>query len=269
MGETHYQDDFGAPRPQGSHEATDIMGGWRAPLVAVETGRVKLWTRSARAGCMLYLYGRSGNTYLYVHMNNDLTARNDNRGGCRAGVAFARGLRDGETVRAGELLGYMGDSGDANGIHDHVHFELHRGGRTPVSPYTTLRRAPQILFPVPPEQAHGRVADVALLLEGRVRSVTGGADGGWRLTLAVRKVRLWDGSTLAVARSVTITVPADTPVERRVRGALRPSFLDDAEIGDGAAVRTVPFAPTLAAQLASAGALAAATITLTPAVAQP
>ena len=31
---------------------------------------------------MLYLYGRSGTTYLYIHLNNDLTAQNDNKGGC-------------------------------------------------------------------------------------------------------------------------------------------------------------------------------------------
>ena len=46
---------------------------WRTPAIAVEAGKVKYWTTSARAGCMLYLYGESGTTYLYIHLNNDLT----------------------------------------------------------------------------------------------------------------------------------------------------------------------------------------------------
>jgi len=44
---------------------------------------------------MLYLYGDSGTTYLYIHLDNDLTAKNDNRGKCVAGVAYAKGLKDG------------------------------------------------------------------------------------------------------------------------------------------------------------------------------
>ena len=50
---------------------------------------------------MLYLYGKSGTTYMYIHLNNDLTNRNDNRGKCVAGTAYAPGLKDGQTVAAG------------------------------------------------------------------------------------------------------------------------------------------------------------------------
>ena len=48
-------------------------------MVAVEDGKIKFWTTSARAGCMLYLYGASGTTYLYIHLNNDVTMANDNQ----------------------------------------------------------------------------------------------------------------------------------------------------------------------------------------------
>ena len=57
---------------------------------------------------MLYLYGKSGTTYLYIHLNNDLTKNNDNDGGCKQGVSYAPGLEDGAQVRAGELIGYVG-----------------------------------------------------------------------------------------------------------------------------------------------------------------
>src|SRR5262245_52729384 len=87
LGEATYEDDFGDPRGQGSHEANDIVAPWRSLALAAEAGTVKLWTTSARAGCMLYLYGASGTTYLYVHLNNDLTKDNDNQGTCVPGIA--------------------------------------------------------------------------------------------------------------------------------------------------------------------------------------
>src|SRR5262249_5375764 len=79
VGRVQYTNDFGAPRPQGPHEGNDIMAPRRALAVAAESGKIKFWTHSATAGCMLYLYGRSGTTYLYIHLNNDLTNHNDNR----------------------------------------------------------------------------------------------------------------------------------------------------------------------------------------------
>jgi murein DD-endopeptidase MepM/ murein hydrolase activator NlpD len=141
IGTVSYSDDFGDPRAQGGHPGNDILADRRAPVVAAEPGRVVFWTRSTTAGCMLYLYGRSGTTYQYIHLNNDLTARNDNRGSCVPGVAFAPGLRDGQNVAAGELIGYVGDSGDADGIHPHLHFEIHPGGGKPVSPFPWLEAA--------------------------------------------------------------------------------------------------------------------------------
>src|SRR5581483_9055931 len=82
VGPYRYTNDFGDPRPQGKHEGNDVLAPKRSPVVAVEDGKIKFWTHSARAGCMLYLYGASGTTYLYIHLNNDLTAANDNKGTC-------------------------------------------------------------------------------------------------------------------------------------------------------------------------------------------
>ena len=104
--------------------------------------------QAARAGCMLRLYGRSGTEYVYIHLNNDLTAGNDNRGSCVQGVAFAKGLRSGDKVTAGQLVGYVGDSGDANGLQPHLHFEVHPGGKAAVDPYPTLQAAQRLLFSV-------------------------------------------------------------------------------------------------------------------------
>jgi murein DD-endopeptidase MepM/ murein hydrolase activator NlpD len=148
IGRVSYTDDFGEPRAQGGHPGNDILAARRAPVVAAEAGRIAYWTTSATAGCMLYLYGQSGTTYQYIHLNNDLTRRNDNRGSCIAGVAYAPGLEDGAEVRAGELIGYVGDSGDADSRHPHLHFELHPGGGGPVSPYQWLLRAEHLARPL-------------------------------------------------------------------------------------------------------------------------
>ncbi len=79
VGKAVYFDDFGAAGGQGGHQGNDLMTTWRSPAVAVEAGKVKFHTTSARAGCMLYLYGASGTTYLYIHLNNDLTAKTTTR----------------------------------------------------------------------------------------------------------------------------------------------------------------------------------------------
>ena len=119
------------PRGNGRHAGIDMENPWRAPVVAVEDGEVKYW-ESGLGGCMLYHYGRSGTTYLYIHLNNDLTPRNDNKGGCERDVAFA--VPNGAKVTAGQQIAWNGDSGDASG-NPHLHFEVHperRGGREPV-----------------------------------------------------------------------------------------------------------------------------------------
>ena len=145
IGNYPYTMNFGDPRAQGSHEGIDIEGvPWRTPVVAAEAGKVKWWTTSARAGCMLYLYGKSGTTYLYIHLNNDLTEASEDKGGCKLGVAFA--VEDGAKVTAGEQIGYVGDSGDAEGNH-HLHFEVHPGDGPAVNPYPYLNAGERLLFP--------------------------------------------------------------------------------------------------------------------------
>jgi hypothetical protein len=145
VAKTALWDNYGDPRGNGSHAGIDMENPWRAPVVAVEAGRVKYGT-SGLGGCMLYLYGRSGTMYMYIHLNNDLTPKNDNRGRCQ-GVAFA--VPDGAKVAAGEQIGWNGDSGDANG-NPHLHFEVHPGGGADTNPYRYLKQASRPLFAAKP-----------------------------------------------------------------------------------------------------------------------
>ncbi len=68
VGKVAYVDDFGQPRAGAPHQGNDIMAAKKSPAVAAEAGKVKYWTTSSSAGCMLYLYGESGTTYLYIHL---------------------------------------------------------------------------------------------------------------------------------------------------------------------------------------------------------
>src|SRR3954470_24317846 len=167
VGAVTYTNDFGDPRAGGTHQGNDLLGTKRAPVVAVEDGTVKFWTTSANAGCMLYLHGDSGTTYQYIHLNNDLTAGNDNKGKCVAGVSYAPGLVDGQHVEAGQSIGYLGDSGDANGIHPHLHFEVHPKGGKAVTPFPYLQKAAQLLVPAPPAGS-----PFTLKLTGTIAEVT-------------------------------------------------------------------------------------------------
>ena len=123
---------------------------------------MKFHITSSRAGCMLYLNAVSGTTYLYIHLNNDSGMTNDNQGGCKPGVSFAPGLRSGMRVAAwASRSASVGDSGDANGIEPHLHFEVHPNDGASTNPYPYLNRAYR------PFAAPGK-ADTALWLKGSV-----------------------------------------------------------------------------------------------------
>ena len=208
VGIANYTDDFGQPRGQGPHEGNDIVTTWRSPAVAAEDGTIKFWTTSARAGCMLYLYGTSGTTYLYIHLNNDLTAKRDNRGTCVPGVAYMDGLRNGAKVKAGQQIAYNGDSGDAEGIY-HLHFEVHPKDGAAVDPFPFLNSATKLLFPLPAKPAKA----VTIGLRGIPLSA-----GAGMLELSVTGVRVWPGGawTRVPARSVELVVPPDALLDRSV-----------------------------------------------------
>jgi Peptidase family M23 len=202
IGETTYFDDFGAPRAQGPHEGNDILAPKRAIAVAVEAGRVKFWDHTS-AGCLLYLNGKSGTQYLYIHLNNDLTKGNDNKGECGPGVSYAYGLKDGQKVAAGQPIGFVGNSGDADGLHDHLHFEVHPGGGAAADPYPFLNKAKRLLFAVTP----GKPFTAALWGD-----IVKAADG--ELKLDVRQIKSWPGSFRApgINRVLDLRVPPRTVV---------------------------------------------------------
>ena len=239
VAKTTYTNDFGAPRWQGRHEGNDLMAAKRSPVVAVEAGRVVKWTSSRSAGCMLYLYGRSGTTYMYVHLNNDRTMRNDNRGGCRNGIAYAPGLARSQRVQAGQLIGYVGDSGDANGIASHLHFEVHPNGGRAISPYRRLRAARHLLFARPP----AALRTISVRVGGTVVLTRRNPE---RIRINATRVRLSNGWIVRPARNVTLSLPAAALVRRgTASGPTTTATLADFTPGRRVTAWTTAFAHTL------------------------
>jgi hypothetical protein len=238
LGPATYIDDFGAPRHQGRHEGIDIMSVRRAPAVAVEAGRVEF--NSGGWGCMLYLLGDSGAKYLYVHLNNDLTMKNDNRGKCVAGVAFAKGLKSGQRVEVGEHIAYVGDSGDADGIQPHLHFERHPGGGAATNPFRYLNRLPRLLYAAPAG------SQVSLALRATVVS-TVLPD---KLRIRVQTARPYPNGARVDhnGRGATISVPATATIEMR-NGFLAVPNLALLKKGDPVVVWTETAISTMNSQL--------------------
>jgi hypothetical protein len=253
VGKVQYIDDFGVPRAGGRHQGNDLMAVKKSPVVAAEPGKVKYWTTSRPAGCMLYLYGDSGTTYYYIHLNNDLTSRNDNRGRCVKGVAYS--VPNNAKVQAGQQIAYVGDSGDADGGTSHLHFELHPNGGRAVSPYSWLQKASKLLF------AAKAGSPFVLTLTGTVVSATVN-----RLVLNVSTSQAWPGGTTLtrVNRQLGVTVPETTVVQTLgAGGSLRIVASGTlATKGQKVVVWTQPAPATLKAQRGDEGVLSSALIQL-------
>ncbi|HEY3106514.1 MAG TPA: peptidoglycan DD-metalloendopeptidase family protein [Gaiellaceae bacterium] len=245
VGNVTYTDDFGAPRPQGPHEGNDLMSIRHQPAVAFEGGTVE--KHSKPGSCMLYLHGLSGMTYVYIHLNNDLGPTNDNLGGCKNGVSYAPGLVNGQRVRRGQLVGYVGDSGDANGLQPHLHFEVRTPTGRAIDPYPYLRRSVRLLYPRP---AAG--TDLSLVFKKAVLV----AQGDGTITIRTRReVLLPNAWSYLYERNVTITVPTEALVLRRTTTGPTAASLGATDVGKPLRVWTTPFTPSWMTQKAPAGLL--------------
>ena len=96
---------FGAARSGHTHQGQDVMAACGTTLVAARGGRVQMSTWDDAAGNYLVIDGKgTGNDFMYAHL------------------AEPSPLQEGDTVRTGQPIGIVGDTGDAQGCH--LHFEM-------------------------------------------------------------------------------------------------------------------------------------------------
>jgi peptidoglycan LD-endopeptidase LytH len=118
-----FVDSWGAARSGGrAHQGTDIMNPMHNKVHAIVDGVVSRQSTSSLGGISLYLQGADGNEYYYAHLDSYTS-------------------RVGQRVKAGELIAYNGQTGNARYTAPHVHFEVHPGGGAPVNPYRYVRAA--------------------------------------------------------------------------------------------------------------------------------
>jgi hypothetical protein len=140
-GDIRFIDDFYQLRGSGRvHSATDIMtnGVKGLPVVAASDGVVS-WIGSTC--CYLAIDHGGGYETWYIHLNNDTPGTDDGMG-----WGYAPGIQEGTPVAKGELIGYVGDSGNAEAVGPHLHFEI-RFNDVAINPYPYLLVAPRLSAP--------------------------------------------------------------------------------------------------------------------------
>lgn len=136
-----FGDSYGDPRSGGrTHEGIDILADKMTPLVAAVDGVVTFAPVSEPYwGYALHIRDDDGWEYRYLHINNDTPGTDDNGGGFQ--YAFAPGIKQGVRVTQGQLVSYVGDSGNAEWVVAHLHFEIHKPGGwsgAAINPYPSL-----------------------------------------------------------------------------------------------------------------------------------
>ena len=141
VGGATFSNDFTSPRGNGQHNATDIIAPKGRHIVAAVAGTVTYApVNQPSYGYMVQIKDIHGFQYDYIHMNNDTPGTDDGQG--TAFTAYAPDIYQGATVVQGQVLGYVGDSGNAENTVSHLHFEITDvDGVSKVNPYPYLLEA--------------------------------------------------------------------------------------------------------------------------------
>jgi murein DD-endopeptidase MepM/ murein hydrolase activator NlpD len=108
-GPSSYIDSYGSARADVTyHHGDDIFGQLGQPLIAVASGTVFSVGWNKIGGNRLWILDEQGNQFYYAHLS-----------------AFSTAAVNGARVKAGQVVGFMGNTGDAEGTPYHLHFEVH------------------------------------------------------------------------------------------------------------------------------------------------
>ena len=142
-GAASFSDTFYSARASGDHHAQDLMAKKMVPVVAVAAGTVRYVNYSRDPSdlnpercCTLVIDHDDGWATWYLHLNNDTPGTDDG-----LGWGIAPGIGPRVHVEAGDIIGWVGDSGNAENTSPHLHFELHDPAGVVVNPYAALKVA--------------------------------------------------------------------------------------------------------------------------------
>lgn len=207
VGEVEFDNTWGNARSGGRrHQGTDILADKLMPVVAVADGVID-WVHDGdrKTCCALGIAHDDGWESYYIHMNNDTPGTDDGKG-----WGFAPGLEKGTRVAAGQLIGWVGDSGNAEGTVPHIHFELHRPDGTKINPYHSLVAAEQAetltVAGVLPFETAQMIADT---LDGAVAIGDLTAFGPDALPAPAATIRLNDSMAIVLTRHRDIASQLD------------------------------------------------------------
>jgi murein DD-endopeptidase MepM/ murein hydrolase activator NlpD len=123
-GSHNFVDTFGAPRSDVPvHIGNDVFAAFGTPIVAVADGRLYRVGTLKISGNRLWLRDHEGYRYFYAHLSD-----------------FAAAAYNGADVHAGEVIGFVGNTGDAEPTPPHLHFEVHMPNGAVVDPYAYLQK---------------------------------------------------------------------------------------------------------------------------------
>ena len=140
-GPVSYVNDFGACRDgcRRQHKGNDIIGDRLQPLLAMRDGVVDRLLDHPTAGYGIVVRDVEGWEYHLYHVNNDMPGSDD---GTDDGTwRFAPGVAPGSPVTAGQVIAWMGDSGNSEGSVPHAHVEIRTPDGRAINPFWSLQQA--------------------------------------------------------------------------------------------------------------------------------
>lgn len=158
LGQSSFSNDFSAPRGSERHNAIDVIAKKGQPIVSATDGKIiNVMYPQPSWGYAVTILGRDNYCYWYLHLNNDNPGTDDGSGGAMR--AYAENMKPGNPIRKGQLMGWAGDSGNAESTVPHLHFEVVKaesGRSNPcsftngphINPYSNLVNAARISKPV-------------------------------------------------------------------------------------------------------------------------
>jgi murein DD-endopeptidase MepM/ murein hydrolase activator NlpD len=136
--EVRFRDSWGERRSGGRrHRGTDIIAERGSPILAVADGVVTVMDYHHLSGFYLTLDHGNGVETMYLHLNNDHLGTDDGQGGVT--TAYYPTLVVGSEVAAGDVIAYVGDSGNAERTTPNTHFEIIIDGNK-IDPYSMLEK---------------------------------------------------------------------------------------------------------------------------------